>query len=658
VTGNQKEREEIITQLARDRRLAHATLFSHRHPQATPEFHYEMVEAWHGPSQHVLTMAFRGAAKSTVAEEAICLAGSFQEFRNCIILGESEARANERLAAIKNEFETNQYLEELFGNLVGSIWQESKIVLANGLVIQAFGRGQSLRGAKHLQWRPDLVFGDDMEDAESVATPEAREKFKQWFMKVVIPALAPGYKFRIAGTPLDPQAWIMQLKNSPHWQTHTYPIEHKDKDGARLATWPSRFPLDEIDKMRKSYEDLGAMQEYQQEYMCEATDPASKSFTADMIKLEPRLRSWEPVYATCDPARTVKLKSAETGNVVFSWLGRKLIIWEAFGRKMRPDEIIGELFRINEAYHPIEIGFEETGLNEWALQPIRQEQVKRGVLLPLTPLTPPKGKIDFIKGLQNYFKAGEIVFACPLPELERQMTAFPTGRMDILNALAYAIRIRPGQPMYDNFNVGNVSPDMRTMRDQIFLCLNSNSRFTTAVAVQMVHGGLHILADYTCEGDPGTWLSDIVKRASMDFEQGLKAFAPASHFVTIDRVGLRPAASQIPVDLRQGGDIALGREELRELLSRTRHGVASVQISTKAQWTLNALAGGYCRKMQRTGQLSEFAEVNVYRVLMEGLESFCALMKTGAVEQHSDVVYAMAANGRRYISAHPRARGR
>jgi len=48
-------------------------------------------------------------------------------------------------------------------------------VLANGACAQAFGRGQSLRGVKHLDIRPDLVFADDVEEDEHVRTPEARQ---------------------------------------------------------------------------------------------------------------------------------------------------------------------------------------------------------------------------------------------------------------------------------------------------------------------------------------------------------------------------------------------------------------------------------------------------------------------------------------------------
>src|SRR6202035_1205664 len=126
------------------------------------------------------------------------------------------------------------------------------------------------------------------------------------------------------------------------------------------------------------------------------------------------------------------------------------------------------------------------------------------------PMQAPKGKIPFIEGLQPFFLAGEVGFAKDLPVLVQQFLSFPTGRIDAPNALAYALRMRPGLVVYDDFNSRNVSDELNIRsRVPIFLCLNAAFGVTTAVAVQVVDGALHVLADYVREGDPGTVLSAI-----------------------------------------------------------------------------------------------------------------------------------------------------
>jgi hypothetical protein len=50
------------------------------------------------------------------------------------------------------------------------------------------------------------------------------------------------------------------------------------------------------------------------------------------------------------------------------------------------------------------MGVEEDGLNEFLMQPIRQEQVRRGMMLPVEGVRAPIGKIDFIRALQPFFR--------------------------------------------------------------------------------------------------------------------------------------------------------------------------------------------------------------------------------------------------------------
>lgn len=653
----QPSREDLIKKLAANPRLAHQVLFKHRHPDETPAFHGEMVDLWYSAAPQVLTMAFRGGAKSTVAEEAITVMGALRMFKNCIILGENEPRAIERLTAIKHEFESNEYLTDLFGPLVGNIWQEKKIVLSNGVVLQAFGRGQSLRGAKHLSARPDLAFGDDMEDDECVATPEAREKFKQWFLKVVIPALAPGYRFRIAGTPLDPESWLMKLKASPDWVTRVFPIESKDAaTGERKATWPARFPLPAIDEKISAYRNLGASQEYQQEYMCEASDPASRTFTSDMIRVTPVLRTWHPVYAMFDPARTAsKDKSATTGWAAWSWLGSKLIIWDAGGGFWKPDEIVSKVFEINETFRPISIGIEQTGLHEFIMQPMRAEMVRRGGLIPIEAINAPVlGQIGVIKGLQPFFRAGEVEFAKEMPELVKQMLAFPTGHRDTLNALAYAPRLRPGLPVYDGFRAEHVSETAEIRpREAVYLAVGATGQYTTAVLCQFIQGVLSVTNDWCCEGDPGATLRDILQAASISARRAVRVVAGPQHFDPHDTVGLRAAGRRVPVELDKGGVHGAGREALRVLLASSKRGIPAVAIHPDARWTVNALAGGYCRVVSKAGVITDFPADGPYRTLMEALESLVALTASSFAADDNGRNYGYSSSGHRYLTSLP-----
>lgn len=646
------DRDQLIERLARNPHLAHAVLFHHRHPNKTPTFHTDVVNLWYSPAPWVIVEAFRGSAKSTLAEEAITIMACLRMYRNGLVLGETFDRAVERLKAIKHEFEENAAITELFGDQVGSTWTESKIVLTNGIALQAVGRGQSLRGVKHLDARPDLAFFDDIENEESVATPEAREKTMRWVMSVVLPALDPKHRIRMCGTPLDPEAVLVQLSRDKAWVHRKFPIKHKDAEDTWQPTWPDRFPLDKINELEASYKRLGLANQYAQEFMCVAEDPTTKQFTADMFKVRPRVHDWQATYAMYDPARTVKSSSATTGVVVFSWIGNRLIVWDAYGNRWKPDEIIGDMFRVDDEFRPITIGVERDGLEEFILQPLRQEQVRRGYAIPIRAMKAPKGKIDFIKSLQPFFKAGEVEFAKDLPDLRAQLLSFPTGDIDVPNALAYAMLLRPGQPIYDGFTTANVAEEiLRLPRAPVFLAVNGTQMFTTAALIQTQDGVFNVLWDAVREGDPGATLQGILADAGIEAGQRPRLYAPPEHFGNYDTVGLRGAARKIPVDLGQAGLALDGRDEVRAILTRQVRGQSALRIARTARWTLNALAGGYCKDVLKNGMISEFATEGPYKTLMEGIESFASLLRMGDVSREEPVRYATAPDGRRYITS-------
>jgi hypothetical protein len=646
------DHEQVILQLGVNRQLAHQVIFKSKHPNSTPDFHWEIMNLWSLPLQHALVMAFRGAGKSTLAEQAITLSACYREFRNCIILADTWTRAVEHIAKIRNEIETNVYIEGLFGSLVGHTWTDEKLVLANGVVIQALGRGQSLRGTKHLDWRPDLVFLDDVEDADSCTSQEQIAKTMGWLVSEVIPAMAPGYRLRMNGTPLHPHSVLMQLASDPAWTKKVFPVEYLDPGGVRTPSWPDRFPLSEIDRTKSFYERRGMIRQYMQEFMCVAEDAASKPFNKSSFKYEPVVRTWQNTYAVYDPARTTNKTSATTGKIVYSWSGSRLVVWDAAGCFWKPDELLTDIFDTQATYQTAAIYVEADGLNEWLMQPIRQEQMRRSWYFPVLPVKAPKGKLDFIMQLQPFFKAGEVIFTKPLPDLEQQLENFPTGRIDVPNALAYALALRPGAPVYEGFAAGNVRDDLQPVpNSMLWLAVNATTQHTTAALLQIVDGGVNVLADFIREGDPGNCLAGLVADAGVFAARDFRIAAPATHFDRRDNIGLVPAAARVPCNIYPAGQEMAGRAALRQLLTQTRRGHAALQVSSNARWTANAMAGGHCFNVdKRTGLLGADPVGGVYVTLMAGIESVAALLDV-ASEADDQRRYATTPDGRRYLTA-------
>jgi hypothetical protein len=613
----------------------------------------ELIEIWHSTAPKVLTLAFRGGGKSTLAEEALVLAVAMKLVRNVLIIGSNSDRANDRLRAIKHELETNELLIELFGDLRGGVWNEGKVVLANGVCIQAFGRGQALRGVKHHDARPDFCFVDDVEEEEHIRSPEARQETLRWFMTELVPALDNHARLRVAATPLDRESLPMQLMRLPGWKTKIYPIEYKDQQGERRATWSDRFPLEWIDERRQEFEQAGMGHSYQQEYMCLPEDPASKTFTAAMFKVEPHVHVWQPTFAFYDPARTVKTTSATTGWAVWSWVGRRVIVWGGGGERWQPDQILEHIFKINEQYHPVKIGIERDGLEEFIMQPLRHEMTRRGIIVPIEGMKAPRGKRDFIAALQPFFSSGEVVFAKPLPELTAQFLSFPTGQIDGPNALAYSLQMRPGLPVYEDFSSQHVVETvLRQERAPVWLAMNATRGCTTGVLCQLADGRLVLWRDWVMEGDTGQCVPIMVKEAKMEAGTEIKITAPPSAFQTYDTTGLASAVRWLPAELRQGAAPLDGRAVLRELLKQAVRGLPALAVGHAAHWVVNGLAGGYAREVGPHGVVKDAPREGIYNTLMEGLESCVGMVQT-AGEEDRDRRYAIGPDGRRYLTISP-----
>lgn len=657
------QRAEMILRLGKNRALAHQVLFKHRHPDTTPDFHYDIIRVWHAADIYAQVIAFREAAKSTIAEEAITTGAIYQSFRNAIIIGENQARAIDRLAAIKHELMHNETILDLYGDQVGDTWGAEKILLRNGVVLQALGRRQEVRGMKHLDIRPDMLFGDDLESEEHVKDAQTRHDTLRWLFAEVIPALDKRHRVRISATPLDVDALPITLARQPDWHTLKVPIKYRDPvTNEWTAAWPGRYPLEWIDKKEESMRSLGLHHEFMREYMCEAEDPKQKTFNVSMFRTVPREHIWQPVYAMYDPARTTNARSSTTGFAAWSWIGNRLVVWDGDGLSLKPDEIIAHMFKVANEYNPVAIGVERDGLEEFILQPLRLEMVKRGHMLPIEPMRAPQGKLDFIAGLQPLFNAGEVEFAKAMPGLQAQFLSYPTGKIDGPNALAYAMKLRPGLPFYENFAHAHVAVDLlRFEREPCWLAVNATEAMTTGVLMQQVHGMLHVLADWALEGDPGAMLDDIVRAARLEIggsrSDKLRLIAPPEHWGAYNAVGLRGAASLCAVELRRGGAAVVGREVIRSWLKQHVKEQPAFRVAVSARWTLNAMSAGYCREVTTSGVVKEAPKPGVYKVLMEGVEAFAALLKAGILHEEQPANWGFTAGGVPYKTILPQNRG-
>jgi hypothetical protein len=637
MAGSDDPAPELIARFSRDRWLAHKILFAHRHPVQSAPMHQEMVALIHSPLPHQVIEGFRGCAKSTYLEEAAVLRACFRQFNNMVILGASYSRACDRLLPIKRELEANEALVRVFGVQRGSIWQEGKIVLTSGICIQALGRDQSLLGIKHGDWRPDALFIDDVEDPQEVRTDSEREKTWGWVVESLLPALDDPLSswVRVLGTRRG-RGSLPERLETRRWPVRKFPIEYRDPEtGERQASWEGKFPLSAIDAMRRNYS--GDMHAWTQEYMCEPISAAHRVFDREMFRVRPdeERKPWEAAYAMYDPARTADRRNATTGKAVWSYRRNGIVFWELRGERWLPDRIIDDIFATDETFSPVWIGFEKTGLAEWAMQIIRQEMLKRRTMVPLRGIEAPRGLGTFIESLQPFAKNGEIVLAGDPERFQGaidQFASYPYGPRDAPTAAAYALVLRPGAPVYEAFADEHVADGLMPIPGTpLYIAGNSDGAIVTAALVQYARGEMRVIADWVREGTPADVAADIHAEAALAAagrRLPLTWIVPARHRETYRNVGLVAAVRRIPQGITAAPESMApdrGRVRIAELLESRRFAEPRFQVGTAALWTLRALAGGYARAADPRGLALPDAQSTIYKVLMEGIEAFAAV---------------------------------
>jgi len=154
-----------------------------------------------------------------------------------------------------------------------------------------------------------------------------------------------------------------------------------------------------------------------------------------------------------DPAKTVKMHSAESAIIVASIHreSHKILIREPWSGKVRPDALYDEIFRCCLLYHARFLAVETTGLDEFIIQPVKNQMKIRGIYPTLLELHATGDKDTRIStALAPQYKLGYIYHnATNCAALENQLKWHPKSNLkDLIDAESYIPKIIDEQYLY------------------------------------------------------------------------------------------------------------------------------------------------------------------------------------------------------------------
>ena len=220
--------------------------------------------------------------------------------------------------------------------------------------------------------------------------------------------------------------------------------------------WQEHVDAGQTDVFFREYRNLPISTKdaaFQQQYFKYYNLPPEKTFRKEIdLKLtdaDIQLNKNIETVVILDPAKTVKIHSAESAilGIGIDINSARLYVRDAISEKMYPDEIYDALFDMGIRLNAKVMGIEETSLNEFIKQPIKNEMFKRGKFFELVWLKTRGGmkKELRIKELVPYYRMGYIYHnssCATIKKLESQLLMFPRSKLwDLMDGLAYIIEL-------------------------------------------------------------------------------------------------------------------------------------------------------------------------------------------------------------------------
>lgn len=224
-----------------------------------PSFHLDIYQDFSLLTGFAAKAAPRGFSKSTITDLVLlCWAALNAKRRFIILISDTHSQATMLMESVKAEIETNDLINWLYENPQGETWSENEIELfgVNGpgerlpIKIIAKGAGMKIRGLKFLNFRPDLIIFDDLENDEAVQSADRRRKLKNWLVRGVIPALSKDGCIWYIGTVLHRDSLLSNILDKKDefasWRSNKY---QAIIDG-NTSLWPDRFDVTNLLRMR------------------------------------------------------------------------------------------------------------------------------------------------------------------------------------------------------------------------------------------------------------------------------------------------------------------------------------------------------------------------------------------------------------------------
>ncbi|HSW64972.1 MAG TPA: hypothetical protein VLH56_16920 [Dissulfurispiraceae bacterium] len=348
-----------------------------------------------------------------------------------VLVGKNERNAATLLGDIQAELENNhRYLHDFGQQMKYGSWEEGRFATKDGCGFFALGRGQSPRGLRHRQHRPDYIVLDDVDDDELCRNPDRVRQLTEWALKALYFASDMGRaRFVVVGNRISNNSLVANIAQMPGvWHYKVNAIMNGK------PAWPEKYTLEEIEAVAKK---LGYRNAQQELFNNPITEGAV--FKQDWLLYEklPQLHEFKNLVSYCDPSFKNSATSDYKAIITIGAKGQNLFVVNAFVRKSSITEMVRWWYNMHESLPQgviCDYFMEASFLQDLIFEEFTREGMLRGYQLPLRPDTRNKpDKFARIEALSPLFERNVIILNKELcqerdyKEMTEQLLTFEKG---------------------------------------------------------------------------------------------------------------------------------------------------------------------------------------------------------------------------------------
>ena len=258
----------------------------------------------------------RELAKSTRAMMEILYLAMTGRVKNILLISNTFDNAVELLTPFRINLESNNRLVNDYGDQQkAGAWEAHKFVTKSGVSFRAIGAGQSPRGTRNEEARPDTILIDDIDTDEETRNKKRIDNKWKWIEKALIPTVSVSGKVRILflGNIIAKYCCITKAIEKAD---HVDIVNIRDKHGK--SSWPAKNSEEDIDYILSIISFTAAQQEYFNNPVSEGT-----VFKDIVWGTVPKLSDFRFLVAYGDPAPSNKENKPGSSYKALPLIGEK-----------------------------------------------------------------------------------------------------------------------------------------------------------------------------------------------------------------------------------------------------------------------------------------------------------------------------------------------